>query len=365
MTDMNPENLITAARAERHPFAARGVGVRLQSAMMRQVTDSGRIVTAVLSICAAACWPAQAGAQAWKPVKNVELIVPGGAGGGQDRTVRIMQKIMQQGLVPTTVSVSNRPGGGSNLAYVYLNQFAGDAHYLASATATLLTNYILGTSPLNYTHFTPVSVLYGEYVGFAVKADGPLASGKDIIARARRAPDSLSFAFGTSAGNANHIGIALAMKAAGVDPTKIKTVVFKASIEATGALMGGHVDVVATPMSTYIPVLGTGKIRIVAIAAPQRVGGRFADVPTWREQGNNTVMPSFRMIIAAKGLTAPQLRYWDGVFAKLAASPEWKKELAENEWQSSYMGSAESLKYLDAQARSYQGILAELGLTKK
>lgn len=308
---------------------------------------------------------AQAVAQAWKPEKNVELIVPGGAGGGQDRTARIMQKIMQEGLVPTTVTVSNRAGGGSNLAYVYLNQFTGDAHYLASATATLITNYILGVSPLNYTHFTPISVLYGEYIGFAVKADGPFKSGKDIIERVKAAPDSVSFAFGTSVGNANHIGIALALKAAGVDPARLKTVIFKASIEATNALMGGHVDVVATPMSTYIPVLGTGKIRIVAIAAPQRVGGKFAEVPTWREQGNNTVMPSFRMFIAAKGLEARQLRYWDGVFAKLAVSPDWKKELADNEWQSSYMNSAESLRYLDAQAQSYRKILAELGLAKK
>jgi len=332
---------------------------------MQQATDSGRALGVVLLICAATCWPASAPAQAWKPEKNVELIVPGGAGGGQDRTARILQKIMQQGLVPTPVSVSNRPGGGSNLAYVYLNQFPGDGHYLASATATLLTNHILGTSPLNYTHFTPVSVLYGEYIGFAVKADGPFKSGKDIIERVKAAPDSVIFAFGTSAGNANHIGIALALKAAGVDPTRIKTVVFKASIEATTALMGGHVDVVATPMSTYIPVLGTGKIRIAAIAAPQRVGGRFADVPTWREQGNDTVMPSFRMFIAAKGLAAPQLRYWDGVFAKLAVSPDWKKELADNEWQGSYMSSADTLKYLDAQAQSYRKILAELGLAKK
>ncbi len=319
----------------------------------------------VLACCTATSWASGAAAQPWKPEKNVELIVPGGAGGGQDRTARIMQKIMQEGLVPTTVTVVNRPGGGSNLAYVHLNQFAGDGHYLASATATLLTNHILGTSPLNYTHFTPVSVLYGEYIGFAVKADGPFKTGRDIIERMKTAPDSVSFAFGTSAGNANHIGIALALKAAGIDAARMKVVIFKASIEATNALMGGHVDVVATPMSTYIPVLGTGKIRIVAIAAPQRVGGMFAGVPTWKEQGYDAVMPSFRMFIGAKGLDARQLRYWDGVFAKLAASDEWKKELAANEWQGSYMNSADSLKYLDAQARSYRNVLTELGLAKK
>jgi len=323
-----------------------------------------RLARSLLACCATAMWAVGAGAQTWKPDKNVELIIPGGAGGGQDRTARIIQKIMQEGLVPTTVTVVNRPGGGGNLAYFHLNQFTGDGHYLASATATLLTNHILGTSPLNYTHFTPVSVLYGEYIGFAVKADGPFRSGRDIIERVKSAPDSVSFAFGTSAGNANHIGIALALKAAGIDAAKVKVVVFKASIEATNALMGGHVDVVATPMSTYIPVLGTGKLRIVAIAAPQRVSGKFADVPTWKEQGYNAIMPSFRMFIGAKGLGAPQLRYWDGVFAKLAASEEWKKELAANEWQGSYLGSAETRRFLDARYDEYRRILTELRLVK-
>src|SRR6187455_1494611 len=72
-----------------------------------------------------ALWSFGALAQAWKPEKNVELIVPGGAGGGQDRTARVMQKIMQDGLVPTSVTVVNRSGGGSNLAYVHLNQYTG------------------------------------------------------------------------------------------------------------------------------------------------------------------------------------------------------------------------------------------------
>lgn len=317
--------------------------------------------------CAVLCFSVSAahGAPpAWKPVKNIEIIIPGGVGGGQDRTARILQKIMQDGIVPTTITVVNRPGGGGNIAYTYLNQFTGDGHHLATATATLLTNNILGVSPLNYTHFTPLSVLYGEYIGFATQADGPLKTGRDIVERVRKAPESVSFAFGTSRGNANHIGIALAMKAAGIDPATLKIVVYKASIEATTALMGGHVDVVATPMSTYLPVLGSGKIRVVAIAAPQRVGGRFADVPTWKEQGFDAVMPSYRMFIAARGLDAAQRRYWDGVFARIAKSPEWQKELAANEWQSAYMNGADSVKYLEARYAEYRRILTELKLAK-
>lgn len=318
----------------------------------------------VFFIATYSAWAAAA-APAWKPEKAVEFIVPGGAGGGQDRTARIIQKLMQDsGMVATPVSVVNKPGGGGNLAYTYLNQFAGDGHYMATATATLLTNHILGVSPLNYTDFTPLSVLYGEYIGFAVNADGPIKTGKDLIERVKKNPESVSFAFGTSRGNANHIAIALAMKAAGVDAGKLKIVLFKASIEATTALMGGHVDVVATPMSTYAPVMASGKLRIIAVAAPQRISGQFAGAPTWKEQGLNVVAPSYRMIIAPKGLNAGQLAFWDNAFAGLAQSEAWKTELDANEWENTYMAGADSRKYLDARYAEYKNILTELGLVK-
>lgn len=305
-------------------------------------------------------------ADAWQPTKNIEIIIPGGAGGGQDRTGRVIMDILQaKGLVKASMSLANRPGGGGNLAYTYLNQFNGDAHYLATATASLLTNNILGLSLINYTHFTPVSVLYGEYIGFAVKSDGPFKTGKDIIAKMKSAPESVTFAFGTAIGNANHIAIALALKAAGIDAARMKTVVYKASIEATTALMGGHVDVVATPSSTYAPVMDSGKIRVVAISAPQRIGGQFSSVPTWREQGVDTVMPSFRMFIGARGWTPQQVRFWDAALGALAKSPEWKKELDANEWRDQYLNSADSRKYLEARYNEYHKALTELKLAKR
>ncbi len=301
----------------------------------------------------------------WKPDKTVEFIIPGGAGGGQDRTARLIQKVMQEsGMVTTPVAVLNKTGGGGNLAYTYLNQFPGDAHYMATATATLLTNHILGISPLSYTDFTPLSILYGEHIGFAVNAEGPIKTGKDLIERVKKNPQAVSFAFGTSRGNANHIAIALAMKAAGIDPAVLKIVLYKASIEAATALMGGHVDVVATPTSTYAPVMASGKLRIIAVAAPQRIGGRFAGAPTWKEQGLDVVAPSHRMIVAPKGLSAAQIAFWDHVFERVSRSDAWKKELDDNEWDNTYLKSADSRKYLDDQYAQYRRILVELGLAK-
>ena len=305
------------------------------------------------------------GAASWKPERPVELVVASSAGSGQDLTARVMQKIIQdQGLVAAPVVVVNKPGGGGNIAYAYLKQHAGEGRYIATATPTMLTNNILDPGSDNYTEFTPLSLLYNEYIGFAVNASSPLKSGRDLIERERKNPGATTFAFGTSLGNANHIGVALAMKAGGADIRKVTIAIYKASAEATIALMGSHVDVVATPVSTFAPMLQSGRLRIIAVAAPQRLGGIFAGVPTWKEQGINAVTPSYRIMIGPKGMSPEQIAYWDNVFAQLAQSEAWKKELEKNDWQGTFLKSAETGKYLDEQYQQYRAILGELGLAK-
>jgi putative tricarboxylic transport membrane protein len=329
------------------------------------VSCTVRWLSCALVIAAAGYGTAAGAATGWKPEKAVEFIIPGGAGGGQDRTARVIQKVLHdEGLVTTPINVVNKTGGGGNLAYTYLAQFPRDAHYLATATATLITNHILGISPISPAELTPVSVLYSEYIGFAVNASGPIKTGADLIERVKKDPESVAFAFGTSRGNANHIGLALAMKAAGVDVRRLKVVVYKASIDATTALMGGHVDAVVTPTSTYVPVLPTGKIRMVAVAAPQRQGGVFAQVPTWREQGINVVAPSFRMLVGPRDLSAAQLAFWDDAFGRLAQNAQWKKELDENDWDNSYLNSKASRAFVESQTQAYRAALVELGLVK-
>ncbi len=335
----------------------------MQSYLPNAISVIRRI--ALLLISAAAAVGAAAAVPGWTPDKPVEFIVPDSAGGGQDRTVRILQKLLQDnGLVATPINIANKPGGRGNLAYTYLNQFPRDAHYLAIATATMLTNHVLGLSTFSYADFTPVAILYGEYIGFAANADGPLKSGKDLVERLRKNPESVTFAFGTSPGNANHIAIAMVAKAAGIDPRKLKTVIYKASIDATTALMGGHVDVVATPTSTYAPVMGTGKVRIIGIAAPRRIGGLFASAPTWNEQGINAVVSGYRMLIGPKDWNAAQIAFWDNALARVTQTDAWQKELAANEWENNYMSSADSRKYLDGRYDEYRKILLELGLAK-
>ena len=132
---------------------------------------SQRLAPTVLAL-AIAYFPGSPFAQtAWKPEKNVEIIVPAATGGGTDRTARVIQRIFQNSkALPVTAIVNNRPGGGGTVGWTYAAQRAGDPHFLAMTQPALLTNFITGASKLDPKSLTPIAQLSNEYIGFAVRA---------------------------------------------------------------------------------------------------------------------------------------------------------------------------------------------------
>src|SRR5687768_16176183 len=96
----------------------------------------------------------------WKPERNVEIVVGTSPGGGQDKTARLVQRILtERRLADAPVSVVNKPGGGGNLGWIYLNQHPADGHFLEIGTTTLLTSHLLGRSTISYSDVTPVAML--------------------------------------------------------------------------------------------------------------------------------------------------------------------------------------------------------------
>lgn len=88
-------------------------------------------------------------AQAWTPQRTVEIVVGSAPGGSNDRTARQVERILtEHKLVNVPLTVSNRSGGGGNIAYTHVNQRAGDAHILLVGTPALLTNHIIGEETL-------------------------------------------------------------------------------------------------------------------------------------------------------------------------------------------------------------------------
>jgi putative tricarboxylic transport membrane protein len=324
------------------------------------------LLAALLATALAVTTPAALAQAAWKPDRNVEIVVGVSAGGGIDRTARLVQKILQdRQLIDVTASVLNKPGGGGTIAHTYISQRAGDAHVWEITATSLLTNNILGRSAFNHKDFTPVAMLYDEYIGFLVRQDSPLKTGKDLLAALKTDPESLPIGIATAAGNTNHIAAGLAAKAAGGDVRKLKVVVFGSGGESMTALLGGHVAVVATPSANSISHLQAGRMRVLAIAAPARLEGALAAVPTWKEQGENIVVANWRPVVGPKGWTAPQIAYWEEAFARLVASDEWKKEVARAGGVNHYMNSRDLAAYFDAQYAQFRAVLGDLGLARQ
>lgn len=320
----------------------------------------------------AACWvvmtvpAALAQPGAWKPARNVEIIVGVAPGGGIDRTARLIQKILQdRRLIDVTASVVNKPGGGGTLAQAHLNQRAGDAHLWEITATSLLTNQITGKSALGYRDFTPVAMLYDEYLGFLVRQDSPLKDGRDLLNVLGTDPESLPIGIATAAGNTNHIAAGLAAKAAGGDVKKLKVVVFGSGGQSTTALLGGHVGLVVTPSANAIRHLQSGTLRVLAVASPARLEGALSAVPTWKEQGEDIIVANWRPVVGPKGWSAPQIAYWEEVFAKLTGSDEWKQEVARTGGVNHYMNSRDLAAHFDSQYAQFKATLTALGLARQ
>ncbi len=301
----------------------------------------------------------------WKPEKPVEFVIGTGTGGAFDSTARVIQRIWRDsGIVTANTVVLNKPGAGQTLALNYLNQFAGDGHYLSVGSGIMLSNHLTGKTKYAYSDFTPLALLFNDATVFAVNANSPFRSGRDLIERLRQDPYGPSFAVGSTLGSATHIAAALAIKAVGGDVRKMKAVVLNSSGDSVTQVLGGHIDVVTSAATLVLPHAQAGKLRMIGVAAAQRMSGALADVPTWKEQGVDANVPNWRAIIGPRGMSPEQIAYWEQVFARTVKTRAWQAEMERSLWQDIYAGSRETRKFLDGENAAMKLILSELGLAK-
>lgn len=304
-------------------------------------------------------------AQEWKPERNIELVVSSGAGGAADRSARTIQRFLQEVPGMPSVAVNNKPGGSGTVAWTYVNQHPGDGHYISTLNTALVTNQIVGLSTLRYQDITPLNILMHEYVAVWVRSASTLMSGKDLVAKLKQDPGSVSFGISPARGNQNHIVLGMIARAAGIDPKALKIVVYSSGGAGVTAALGGHVEVWAGTAGSARQHMQGGKIRVLGISSEQRQGGAFAEVPTFREQGIDAVYYAWRGFLGPGGLNAAQTAFWDRAFASIVASEAWNGELEKNAWGREFKGSAETRKFLEAEHKLLEKILADLGIVKR
>ncbi|MGQ0525074.1 MAG: tripartite tricarboxylate transporter substrate binding protein, partial [Betaproteobacteria bacterium] len=267
----------------------------------------------------------------------MELIVPASAGGSLDTTGRTVQRLWEElKLLPVSSTVANRSGGGHAVAYNFLNQRAGDPHYMSITSSTLHTSNINGRTPLSFRDFTPLTVLLTEYIAFAVRADSPIKSGKDLIEALRKNPGSLSIALSSAVGGTHHISFGLPLQSAKIDMSQAKLVAFNSTGEAVTALLGGHVDVMNGGTVQIAPHVESGKMRVLAVTSAKRLPGPLSVAPTWPELGYKGVFENWRGVIGTKGMTPDQIAFWENAFRRIVESGEFKKLAERNQWDANF-----------------------------
>ena len=114
-----------------------------------------------------------------------------------------------------------------------------------------------------------------------------------------------------------------------------------------------------------IRLVESGKLRVLGIAAPRRLGAPYDNTPTWTEQGLPVVLDTWRGVIGPKDMTREQIAFWNGVLSKVALSETWKTAVKSNSWDANYLDSEETRRLFESDYREYRSILSDLGMLKE
>lgn len=312
------------------------------------------LAAAVLAVPLA--FTAQAGLaqEGWVPTKDVEFVIPFGVGGGADLLARVMEKIIvEEKLVPVPVALVNQPGGGGavGLGYVAASR-AEDPHTFILVNGTTQITPILNPDAKTLEYVRPImNIMLDDFI-FYVKADAPWKTIQEFVADAQSKPDkTYSFAAG---GTTDVMAVTVFSKAVGKE---MNIVSFNGGGEALTALLGGHVDAsIANPLE-FMGQFEAGAVRALGVFRDDRFP-EFPDIPTMKESGIDA--PNFQMwrgIAMPKGAPDEAAKYWEGVMAKVVASPQMTKYLKDNVASPKPLAGEEFAAFLENQEKLYRDLL--------
>jgi putative tricarboxylic transport membrane protein len=301
----------------------------------------------------------------WRPERALEIVAGTPPGGGLDRTARTLAATLETArLTDVPVGVKNVPGDGARKAWAYMDTRAGDPHVVSVSHPNLTTDRLVGIASFDYHAYTPIAILYTEYIAFVVRADSATRTPDDLLGRLHSSAASVSVALSTALGNPNHIAFARVVQHAGGDPRAPLVRVFDSALDAISDVIAGKSEIGAVTAASAMQALAAKQVKVIAISAPQRVGGAFADVPTWSEHGVSCSIGAWRGIAGAAGIGESQIAFWEHTLDSAIATEHWRGELARNGWTGSYLQGQRLRAYLEQEREAMAATLQELGLLR-
>ena len=258
--------------------------------MYRYICNSLGLAALALSVAAPAF------AQSDFPNRPITIVVPFPAGGSADVLPRIAGEYLSQKWKQQII-VENRAGAGGNIGAAHVYRAAPDGYTLLSAPPPPLAinQSLYPKLQFEPEKFEPITILASTPNVLAVSLKSGVNSVAELVAKAKGDPGKLSVA---SQGNGTTSHLTSEMFQF-LSATKFNHVPYRGTAPALTDLAAGHVDIFFDNISSSLPQHQGGKIKILAVAAPER-STKIPDVPTLSERG----FPGF-YAIAWYGIVAP------------------------------------------------------------
>ncbi len=286
-------------------------------------------------------------AQPWRPERPVEIIVGFAPGGGTDLDARSYAAAMERAMGGSFV-VANRPGAGGEVALAAVARARPDGTTLGTTNMPGIVSIpIERRAQFHLNDLAPIANLVTDPSAITVLATSPFQTLADMLARAREAPDTLTYA---SPGNGtdDHLQLVLLMALTGV---RITNVNFAGDAPMRTALLGRQVDMMGLNLGASAQ--NRENTRILAHAGAAR--SRFApDVPTLRELGFDITMASERGIVAPIGTPPAILERLREATAQVAQDAEFRRQVEARNTEMLYEAAAPWFERLRAREADYR-----------
>ncbi|WP_172327342.1 tripartite tricarboxylate transporter substrate binding protein [Mangrovicoccus sp. HB161399] len=300
--------------------------------------------------------------------ENPECIAPANPGGGWDFTCRQVGKELQDlGLISKTMQVVNLAGGGGGVAFAEVVNKRGDDNDLivaaSSATATRLAQGAYPGNSIDQVRW--LASIGADYGVIAVAKDSKVQTLPELLDMIKQDPRSVSVAGGSAVGGWDHLKVLIAANAYGIeDVRKVKYVAFDGGGEAVTQLLAGSVQAFTGDLSEAKGFVDSGDIRVIAVLAPERLDGEFAEFPTAREQGVDALGANWRGFYAPGGMSDAAYDGWVKMIADLYASDQWKETMAVNGLAPLDLQGADFQAFVSDSVAQIQSISREIGIIK-
>ncbi|ROZ78879.1 tripartite tricarboxylate transporter substrate-binding protein [Ramlibacter sp. WS9] len=297
---------------------------------------------------------------------TAECIAPAKPGGGFDLTCRLVRDMLRLPLPQPAAEVELKylPGGIGAVAFdrAVSQQWADPRVFVAFSTGSLLNLAQGKFGPHDAKDVRWLATLGTEYGVVAVRKDSRITSLAALRDLLRTNEAAAVFGAGGGVGSQDWVKAALLVKAAGGDHKAMRFVSFEGGGQAIAALKGGHVDVFCGDAAEARDAFMAGELKLIAVLAPQRLGGAFRTVPTAREQGVDVVWQTVRGLYMGPGVAEKDAAEWARTLRRIMATPEYMRLLETYALQPFALSGAEMDAYVRQQVLQMRALAGSLGL---